>query len=70
MFPPTFDPDTLELVGPAEILSFQADGVTSFDGRGNFTSTVRATAIFSSRIDMGAFPIGHRFPLRVRAITP
>lgn len=32
--PPTFDQDSLELVGPARIVSFQSEGVTNFDGTG------------------------------------
>lgn len=55
---PTFDRDTLELLGDAEVESLQSRGISHFDGVGNFTSTSTGIGISHGHTQAGDFPIG------------
>lgn len=57
-FPPTFDQDTLALVGPAEIVTFQTTGLSRFDGNGGWSGRGKATALFHSQVVPGDSPVG------------
>ncbi len=55
--PPTFDRTTLQLVGDSRIETSQSEGVTRFDGNGNWTSSGRAMAFFLDQLTAGGFPV-------------
>lgn len=55
--PPTFDRDTLALVGPADMITIQGDGVTTFDGRGGFKVRGSSIALVHDRLDSGDSPV-------------
>lgn len=56
-FPPTFDPDTLELVGEAETITIQSQGVTTLDGMGGWTAQTRGVIVRNDRTQIGDTPV-------------
>jgi len=60
--PPTFDETTLQLTGEAETLSFVSQGISSFDGAGNWSSSGEATVLYHDRTAPGDSPIAPRSP--------
>lgn len=55
---PTFDPDTLQLLGEAEVQNLQSRGVSSFDGSGHFSASGTASGLTSTQTGVGDFPVG------------
>lgn len=55
--PPTFDRTTLQLIGEAETLSFVSNGISSFDGAGNWSATGDGSVLYHGRISPGDSPV-------------
>lgn len=54
--PPTFDRNTLELVGEAETVTLQSRGVTTFDGRGGWSAEGSGNTVRNNRTQPGDTP--------------
>lgn len=55
--PPTFDRNTLELVGEAETITLQSQGVTTFDGKGGWTAEGRGNTLRNNRTQPSDLPM-------------
>lgn len=60
--PPTIDRTTLQLIGEAETLSFVSQGISTFDGAGNWSASGEGTVLYHDRTTPGDSPIAPRGP--------